>query len=191
MNQLRHSNYMQYHSYLHLLIVLFDILPQFVNVIGNLLAYSMNHFSCSYIRFHVNLKISVHVQVFPVLFKTTDTEQFTLFFSQIRTGSAFGTDADLPMTRIAIVMIFDVVEKSGLQQHELLEFELMDSQIRMNDFNDSIIYNRGAKSIISFLAIDQLSVVVIRTWKLIADHKFETRHSLNIFYSHLGFYTSC
>ena len=63
--------------------------------------------------------------MFLVLFETANAQQVALFLHHVGTGSTFCADTDLPVTRTAVIMVLNVIEVSGLEQHEFLEFKLL------------------------------------------------------------------
>ena len=116
----------------------------------------MDHFPCSNIRFQVDLQIHVCRQISLAFLKAADAGDFALLFTWVGIGFGLGAEAHLPMGRPRAVLVLEVVEIPGLQEHELFELQILNGQVRMDDLCDAVSRNNAAKGLVDLLVIGQI-----------------------------------
>ena len=116
----------------------------------------MDHFPCSNIRFQVDLQIHICRQISLALFKAADAGYFALLFAWVAIRLGLGAEAHLPMGRPRAVLVLEVVEIPGLQEHEFFELQILNGQVRMDDLCDAVSRNNAAKALVDLLVIGQI-----------------------------------
>ena len=80
-----------------------------------------------------------------LIFEAGDGGELTLFLIIGVMMFGFGADTDFPVWWRSCILIFEIMEESGLDKHEFFEMEVMEGEIGMDGLFDVIFGDDGAE----------------------------------------------